>query len=109
MSNKQRLSEMEEMDDFVGELRTTKNNSKQGGTNMANFRKSIRESMSSNASPAQTKTMRKSITNTIHRASVKFELKDGSDAGNLAIENERLKTTIMVLQQKIKVGDMNDE
>ena len=49
--------------------------------------------------------MRNTIGQAITRASVKFELKDGSDAGNLVIENERLKTSIMVLQQKLKVQD----
>ena len=43
--------------------------------------------------------------NAIARASVKFEMKDGSDAGNLVIENERLKTSILVLTQKMKVQD----
>ena len=49
--------------------------------------------------------MRKTIGDTIGRASVKFELKDGSQAGELVIENERLKTSIMVLQQKLNVQD----
>ena len=41
--------------------------------------------------------VRKSVKHTIARASVKFELKDGSSAGDLVIENERLKTSILVL------------
>lgn len=48
---------------------------------------------------------RKSVMNSIARASVKFELKDGTEAGELVIENERLKTTIMVLNNKLKVQD----
>ena len=37
--------------------------------------------------------MRKSIA----RASMSFNLKDGTEAGDLVIENDRLKTTIMIL------------
>ena len=35
-------------------------------------------------------------------------MKDGSQAGELAIENERLKTSILVLQQKLKLQDDSD-
>ena len=33
----------------------------------------------------------------IARASVNFTLNDGTEAGDLIIENERLKTTLMIL------------
>jgi len=46
-----------------------------------------------------------SVKDSIARASVKFELQGGTDAGELVIENERLKTTIMVLQKKLQVQD----
>jgi len=49
---------------------------------------------------------RQSVANTIARASMKFERggpTGNTDAGELVIENDRLKTTIMVLQQKLKV------
>ena len=59
--------------------------------------------------PNSTNKMRQSVVNTITRASVKFEMKDGSDAGNLMIENERLKTSVAVLQDKLKVQDMNQD
>ena len=49
--------------------------------------------------------VRNSVKQTLARASVKFELKDGSEAGSLVIENERLKTTILVLTEKLKVQE----
>lgn len=48
------------------------------------------------------------IANTIRRASVNFTLKDGSDAGGLVIENERLQTTTQILNNKIKIQDDSD-
>ena len=44
--------------------------------------------------------MRKTVAATLQRASVKFDLKD---SGETAIENERLRTSVMVLQEKLKV------
>jgi hypothetical protein len=38
-----------------------------------------------------------SVRDSIRRASVKFEMNDGSHAGDLVLENERLKTTLVVL------------
>ena len=65
--------------------------------------KQMRKSMALN--PNQNSAARQSVANTIARASMKFELKDGTEAGELVIENDRLKTTIMVLNQKLKVQD----
>lgn len=45
---------------------------------------------------------RESVADTIARASSKFQMGDGTEAGSLVIENERLKTTIMVLTQKLQ-------
>ena len=42
------------------------------------------------------------VRDSIRRASVKFELNDGTHAGDLVLENERLKTTLTVLNQKLK-------
>ena len=53
--------------------------------------------------PRELNKTRESVRNTINRASMKFELADGTQAGDLVIENERLKTSIMVLNQKLKV------
>ena len=57
--------------------------------------KQMRKSMALN--PNQNSAARQSVANTIARASMKFELKDGTEAGELVIANDRLKTTIMVL------------
>ena len=43
--------------------------------------------------------MRQSIA----RASMAFELKDGTEAGDMIIENERLKTTLGLLNSKLKM------
>ena len=45
-----------------------------------------------------------SIRNSINRASVSFKLEGGTEAGDLVIENERLKSTLMILNQKLKVA-----
>ena len=45
-----------------------------------------------------------SIRNSINRASVSFKLAGGTEAGDLVIENERLKSTLMILNQKLKVA-----
>jgi hypothetical protein len=47
-------------------------------------------------------TNKASMRNSIARASTRFELADGVDGGQLKIENERLKTTILVLTQKLQ-------
>ena len=59
--------------------------------NMKQFRASM--AIDSNAINKQ----RATVANTIARASLKFQLKDETEQGSLVIENERLKTTIMVL------------
>ena len=33
-----------------------------------------------------------------------FQLADGTEAGDIVIENERLKSTLAILNQKLKVG-----
>ena len=40
---------------------------------------------------------------------MKFELKDGTEAGELVIENDRLKTSLLILQQKLRVQDDTDD
>jgi hypothetical protein len=47
----------------------------------------------------QTSTIVKTtnVRDSIRRASTKFELNDGTAAGDLVLENERLKTTLTVL------------
>ena len=52
------------------------------------------------ASTAVDPTMLKGIK----RASVKYE-GGGGDAGELSIENDRLKTTVMILTQKLKMKE----
>ena len=47
-----------------------------------------------------TKVVRKSI----ERASVSFQLADGTEAGDIVIENERLKSTLQIMNQKLKVS-----
>ena len=49
---------------------------------------------------AVSKTVRKSI----ERASISFKLDDGTEAGEVIIENERLKSTIQFMNQKLRVG-----
>jgi hypothetical protein len=39
------------------------------------------------------------------RASVAYKLENGTEAGDLIIENDRLKSTIGILNQKIKVQE----
>ena len=39
----------------------------------------------------------KSVRGSIARASVSFKIADGTEAGDLVIENERLKSTLMIL------------
>lgn len=41
--------------------------------------------------------------NSMARASVAYKLEDGTEAGDLIIENDRLKSTVGILNQKIKV------
>ena len=41
----------------------------------------------------------------IKRASVAFEHKGGQDAQELEIENDRLKTSLMILTQKLKLKE----
>jgi len=43
------------------------------------------------------------------RASVAFELKDGTEAGDMIIENERLKTTLGLLNSKLKMQTDSEE
>ena len=42
------------------------------------------------------------------RASVAFQMNDGSQAGELVIENERLKSTLLILNQKLKTNADTD-
>ena len=37
------------------------------------------------------------------RASLAFELKDGTEIGDLIIENERLKTSLELINSKLKM------
>ena len=48
------------------------------------------------------------VRDSIKRASVSFKLEGGTEAGDLVIENERLKSTLMILNQKLKVGQDTD-
>ena len=66
-----------------------------------NALKQIRKSMAINAADHQQTT--KSIRHSIARASVSFKIADGTESGDLVIENERLKSTLMILNQKLKV------
>jgi len=93
--------EREENADTVANLHKNPVLEGMGNGNM----KSLRNSMAVN--PVALNKFRQTVGHAISRASVKFELKDGSDAGNLVIENERLKTSIEVLTQKMKVQDHN--
>lgn len=52
---------------------------------------------------------RTSIRKSIVHASQAFKLQDGTEAGDLVIENERLKTTLQILQQKLKLQTDSDE
>ena len=47
--------------------------------------------------PEEMNKQRQTVANTLARASMRFELKNGSDAVEVLIENERLKTKIMIL------------
>ena len=42
-------------------------------------------------------------------ASDAFKMEDGTAAGDLMIENDRLKTTLMILNQKLKLQDHSEE
>ena len=44
------------------------------------------------------------MKNSIKRASVAFKVADGTEAGSVVIENERLKSTLAILNQKLKVS-----
>jgi hypothetical protein len=44
------------------------------------------------------------VDQSIKRASVSFQLASGTEAGEVVIENERLKSTLAILNQKLKVG-----
>lgn len=57
----------------------------------------VRQSLASSSERKQ----KGSLKGVLDRASTKFAMRDGNDAAELAIENERLKTTITVLQQKL--------
>ena len=50
-----------------------------------------------------------SVQKTVGRASIKFQMKDGTEAGDLVIENERLKTTVLLLQQKLQANKDTQE
>ena len=50
-----------------------------------------------------------SIRKSIARASVSFNLADGTEAGDLVIDNERLKTTIAILNGKLKSQEDSEE
>lgn len=69
-------------------------------TDMAAIKK-MRQSMAVNL--GQQALDNKSVRNSIARASVSFKIADGTEAGDLVIENERLKSTLMILNQKLKV------
>ena len=49
--------------------------------------------------------------NAIHRASTNLGMSDGTPKGaaELKMENERLKTTLMILNQKMKVQEDNED
>ena len=44
---------------------------------------------------------RNTAKDSIARASFTLKAKDGQDANELALENERMKTTLLVLNQKL--------
>ena len=46
---------------------------------------------------------RMSVRESIAQASCSFKLREGTEAADLVIENERLKTTLQILNQKLKV------
>lgn len=46
---------------------------------------------------------RMSVRESIAQASSSFKLREGTEAADLVIENERLKTTLQILNQKLKV------
>ena len=54
----------------------------------------MRQSMA--VKPEDAEKTRVSLTNSIQRASLKYQHKDGADSGELMIENERLKTALML-------------
>ena len=63
-------------------------------TDMAAIKK-MRQSMAVNL--GQQALDNKSVRGSIARASVSFKIADGTEAGDLVIENERLKSTLMIL------------
>lgn len=71
--------------------------------NMKNFRQSMR------ASNSALGNQRASVANTIARASKAFSIDGNTDAAALVVENERLKTTIHVLQKKLEGLQYNDD
>lgn len=68
--------------------------------------KSFRASMQLN--PNQINKTRSSAINSINRLSNRFG-GGGVDAGQLVIENERLKTTIEILQQKLQTISVTED
>jgi hypothetical protein len=52
--------------------------------------------------PEAINKQREVVAETLARASGSFQLKEGTEAGALVIENERLHTTILLLQQKLQ-------
>ena len=63
-----------------------------GGRSTKTLRKTV-----TITSIGKTSIDRQSVANTIARASMKFQMAEGQEQGELVIENERLKTSIMVL------------
>jgi len=70
---------------------------------MREMRKSISFEMK-----AQFGNTNKSAKSSIQRASVSFQLAKGTEAGDIVIENERLKSTLEILNQKLKVSQDNE-
>ena len=53
--------------------------------------------------------LRESVSNSMARASVSFKTtRGGADSGELVIENERLKSTLLILNQKLKTNADTD-
>ena len=70
---------------------------------MREMRKSISFEMK-----AQFGNTNKSAKSSIQRASVCFQLSKGTEAADIVIENERLKSTLDILNQKLKVSQDNE-
>ena len=69
------------------------------------FKTSVIKKIENQDSVKRTSNVRQSIA----RASVKFELQGNTETGEMVIENERLKTSLQVLNQKLKAQIDNEK